>query len=85
MVDFGVKHVHNRDRELGDYKSGEFRRVIVAAVNALLELGRRDTDAGCEHDTDRGLMILNEPIAPRRQHRQKYHPAYQMHRRRRAA
>ena len=69
MVDFGLRHVHNRDRELGDHRNGEFRKVIVTVVKYLL---RRD----CEYDPEHGLLILNERFMPPRQHRQKYPRGY---------
>ena len=72
MVDFGVKNVYNRDRELGDIKKGEFKKLIVEVVKRLL-------NTSCKHDTERGLLILDERFVPRRQHRQKYPRGPQVH------
>lgn len=57
-VSFGVKHVHNRGRELGDHRSGEFKTVIRFAVIRLLTLGRKKSSDGCIFDRAGGSLRL---------------------------
>ena len=59
MVDFGVQHVYNRARDLGDNRKKvngvtEFRRTIIEVVKRLLRTG------ACKHNAHDGRLILLE-------------------------
>ena len=61
-----AKKVFNRDRELGDYKKGEFTTTLTIALRRLIDEGVIRSD---EDDFSFGLM---ERIPDIRRHRQKY-------------
>lgn len=68
------REVHNRDRQLGDYKKGDFAVTLAHALRAVI-------NSGDIVQTD-GWFGLTTPIRQPKPHRQKYHD--KVHRRRAA-
>ena len=64
LVRFLAGEVHNRNRQLGDYRSGEFSTTLRAAVDAAIKSGKiAQTD---------GWFGLTSTTVCRKVHRQKY-------------
>lgn len=69
-VAFCTKHVHNRGRQLGDHKNGEFTTVVTVALEQLVREEVLEIDIGLGT-----LKLIKKPAHPKRTYA-KRRPAY---------